>query len=262
MLSLPYKQPEKWAAFSPKPSDSVGFFHIVACSLNSLIFSLPFANCVIIQGGAPPGHFEMLLFSLLYFTIFIPNDCHGNKLSPFHEHTTYVKMDQKKQKHSLFWSECMWLLPLHSLALLLSYQITVCIPQYPFKQQNKQQAFFPPSPHLHCTLDFVVCIPIRLRDLTLSPAASVSPYTALHKHSFLSPLHSLQRLKSVATPVMENCLSGHGRSSWLIESIATSWDFCFGISNQAAQNGQLDCRHCPESGTMRWSINASVRPMH
>lgn len=158
MLSLPYKQPEKWAAFSPKPSDSVGFFHIVACSLNSLIFSLPFANCVIIQGGAPPGHFEMLLFSLLYFTIFIPNDCHGNKLSPFHEHTTYVKMDQKKQKHSLFWGECMWLLPLHSLALLLSYQITVCIPQYPFKQQNKQQAFFFPLLPISIALWILWCV--------------------------------------------------------------------------------------------------------
>lgn len=231
---------------------SVGVFYNVACSLDCLIFSLPFANCAIPKGGALPGHFEVLLFSLLYFTIFIPNDCHGNKLYPLSWTHYLCKNGPKKQKHSLFWGECMWLLPLHSLALLLSYQITVCTPQYSFKQQNNPC----------CTLDFVVCIPIRLRDLTLSPAASVSPCTALHKHAFLSPpLHSLQRLKSVATPVMENCLSGRGRSSRLIECVVT-WDFCFGISNQAAQNGQLDCRHCPERRTMGSNINASVRPMH
>lgn len=113
--------------------------------------------------------------------------------------------------------------------------ITAGSPQHPFKQV-KQQAFFPPLFVAPWILS-MAWIPIRLLDPTLSPAASVSPYTALNPPP-PHPPHSLQRLKSVATPVMENCLSGHGRSSRLIESIVTSWDFCFGISNQAAQNGQ------------------------
>lgn len=51
----------------------------VACSLDCLMFSLPFANCVIVQSAALLGHFDMLLISCLVITVFLPNDHHGKE---------------------------------------------------------------------------------------------------------------------------------------------------------------------------------------
>lgn len=62
------------------------------CSLDCFVFSFPFANCVILQAATLHDRFEMLLISLLYIIIFIPNDYHGNV--PFMN--TSVKPDSKK----------------------------------------------------------------------------------------------------------------------------------------------------------------------
>lgn len=98
-------------------------------------------------------------------------------------------------------------------------------PQHPFKQ-----VFFFPLFLLKPGFCQWCVSQSRQLDLTFSPAASVSPYTALTPPPptpTTSRIPSLQRLKSVATPVMENCLSGHGRSSRLIESIVgfLLWNF-------------------------------------
>lgn len=97
------------------------------------MFSLPFANCLMLSGAALLGHFDMLLISHWCITIFIPNDYHGNELFAFHEHLELL-LKQKTLSaghyyHSIYFGFllCSFVLKLQSLpkniSLILCYTV-------------------------------------------------------------------------------------------------------------------------------------------